>query len=275
MSTPFPPFSAVVLAGDRQGHNPVAKAAGVDCKVLAPVDSIPMILRVVETLERSVSVTDIVVCGPDRSTYEKSALFQALVKSSRIRWLEASTTPSTSAWNAMQSIPKDRAVLLTTGDHALLSPEMVDFFCQSSMESRCDVTAALCPTERVKDAFPETKRTAYGLKDGSFCSCNLFSFLTPGSRNAALYWKQVEEKRKNPLKVIKTFGLIAALKYLAGMLTLSEGMDRISRCIGCRACAVIMPYPESAVDVDTPADLEMVSAIATGRRKKQKPDHSP
>ncbi len=268
MHTTLPLFSAVVLAGDRQGHNPVARAAGVACKVFAPVDSTPMILRVVEALEISVNIADIVVCGPDRSTYEKSALLQALVKSNRIRWLEASVTPSTSAWNAMQSIPKHRAILLTTGDHALLSPEMVDFFCQSSIESECDVTAALCPIERVKDAFPEIKRTAYGLKDGSFCSCNLFSFLTPESRNAALYWKQVEEKRKSPLKVIKTFGFIAALKYLTGILTLSEGMDRISRCIGCRACAVIMPYPESAVDVDTPADLELVSAIATERREK-------
>ena len=258
-------FSAVVLAGDREPHNPVAEAAGVPCKVLAPVGGIPMIQRVVTALERVEYIKRIVVCGPDRDTFSQSALFQKFVESGRIEWLEAGETPSISAWKAMKRVSDKSRILLTTGDHALLSPEIVDFFCRSSLKGSCDVTVALSLIETVTEAFPHTRRTYYRLKDGSYCSCNLFSFLTPNARNAALFWRRVEKNRKHPLKVIGTFGWIYALKYLAGILPLSVGMERISACLGCRAGAVIMPCPEAAVDVDTPEDLYMVSRIADSR----------
>lgn len=254
-------FTAIVLAGDREPNNPVARAAGVPCKVLAPAGAEPMLLRVVEALESSPFISNIIVCGPDRSTFSRSGLLKELDASGRIRWLEADKTPSTSAWKAMETVPEDKPVLLTTGDHALLTREIIDFFCQKSVEKKCDVTAALCLLETVIRAFPNTHRTAYRLKDGSYCSCNLFSFLTPDARNAALFWRRVEAKRKNPLKVIHTFGWIPAFKYLTGQLSLSDGMKQISRCVGCRAGAVIMPFPEAAVDVDTPEDLAMVNEI--------------
>ena len=44
------------------------------------------------------------------------------------------------------------------------------------------------------------------------------------------------------------------IKYLLGRLTLTEGLDRASRQLGFRAGAVLMPFPEAAVDVDTAAD---------------------
>ena len=261
MKKNIPDFTAVVLAGDREPQNPVAQAAGVPCKVLASVGGKPMLLRVVNALESSAFISSITVCGPDRSTFKQSGVLQGLVASNRITWLEADKTPSTSAWRAMESIPKEMPVLLTTGDHALLTSEITDFFCGKSVEKDCDVTVALSLLETVTGAFPHTHRTAYRFKEGAYCSCNLFSFLTPEARNAALFWRKVEAKRKNPLKVINSFGWIPAIKYLAGQLTLSACMKRVSRCMGCRAGAVIMPFPEAAVDVDTPEDLAMVNEI--------------
>ena len=254
-------FAAIVLAGDREPDNAVARAADVPCKVLAPVAGIPMILRVVSTLEQSASISRIVVCGPDKATFKHSSLLRELAGSGRIDWLEAAETPSISAWNAMQQIPEHMPILLTTGDHALLNPEIVDFFCAASIKTGSDVTAALALLDTVIKAFPETRRTAYKLKDGAYCSCNLFAFVTPISRNAAVFWRRVEEKRKNPLKVINTFGWIPAMKYLAGQLTLADGMEYISKCLECRADVVIMPFPEAAVDVDTPEDLEYAAEI--------------
>jgi hypothetical protein len=52
------------------------------------------------------------------------------------------------------------------------------------------------------------------------------------------------------------------IKYLLGRLTLTEGLDRASRQLGFRAGAVLMPFPEAAVDVDTAADWHFVRDIA-------------
>ncbi len=259
-------FSAIILAGDREAENPVARTAGVECKVLAPVNGVPMISRVTAALDKAESVENIIICGPKRSTFEKSDVLGKLCAQENIDWIEPGISPSSSAWQAMKHLSENsdpnRPVLVTTGDHALITPEMIDYFCNTSAAKGCDVTAALARADKVNQAFPRTRRTVYKLKDGGFCSCNLFGFLTPKAGNAAQFWQSVEAKRKKPLYVVNSFGWLAAFKYIFGILTLKEGLKRISSCLGCRADVVIMPWPEAAVDVDTPADLEMVDEIS-------------
>ena len=46
------PFTAIVLAGDRTSGDPLAEAAGVACKSFVPVGGRPMVLRVLDSLER-------------------------------------------------------------------------------------------------------------------------------------------------------------------------------------------------------------------------------
>ena len=50
------PFWAVVLAADRTSADPVALAAGVPCKALAPVGGRPMLLRVLDALSAAEEV---------------------------------------------------------------------------------------------------------------------------------------------------------------------------------------------------------------------------
>ena len=61
-------FSAVVLAADRTVPDPVAQAAGVSCKALAPVGGTPMVIRVLDALAAARTVGACVLCGPDRKS---------------------------------------------------------------------------------------------------------------------------------------------------------------------------------------------------------------
>ena len=153
-------------------------------------------------------------------------------------------------------------MLLTTSDHALLSPQVVDYFCLQALSSGCDVVAAVARHEEVTTAYPETHRTAYRFKDGAYCSCNLFAFLTPRARAAALFWRQVENQRKSPLRIIRVFGWISVMRYLSGSITLAGAMDRVSRRLGFKAGVVILPFPEAAIDVDSVRDWNFVRRIA-------------
>ena len=262
MNTSLPRFTAIVLAADRESVNEVAKAAGVRCKSLAPVDGAPMVFRVLEALRSSCYVGERILCGPPGTVMAQEPELRAYVAAGGVRWFENQATPSASVHHVMQQLPEKTPVLLTTGDHALLSPQIVDYFCLHALASACDVVAAVARHEGVATACPETRRTSYRFKEGAYCSCNLFAFLTPQARAAALFWRQVENQRKSPLRIIRAFGWIAVMRYVLGGMTLAGAMDRVSHRLGFKAGVVILPFPEAAIDVDSVRDWYVARRIA-------------
>lgn len=261
MTGDWAPFTAVVLAADRTARDPVARAAGVPCKSLAPVGGRPMVLRVIDALKGARQIGSIVLCGPDWSIVQEEPELHALNRSGEVQWVPNRATPSLSTYHVIQGLPPDVSAFVTTADHALLSAGMVDYFCSHVRMKPCDLMAAVASYELVAAAFPDTRRTVMQLKDGAYCGCNMFAFLTMRSRTAADYWRRVEKQRKKTVRVISTLGPVAVLRYLTGRLSLREGLERISRRMGLRAGAVIMPFPEAAVDVDTVRDWRFVEEI--------------
>jgi hypothetical protein len=245
------PFTAVVLAADRTGEDPVARAAGVPCKALAPV-----------ALAASRQVGTCLLCGPPAAIVERAPLVRQRLAAHGIDWLAPQATPSTSALSALNSIHEGTPVLLTTADHALLTPAMVDHFCREALATGCDVVAALASHALVMAQYPGMRRTRTRFSDGAFCGCNLFAFLTPESRAAADLWRQVENERKRPLKMIGRLGWRVVLRYLMGRLSLKDALRLVSERMGLKIGAVILPFPDAAVDVDSVSDWHFAEAIA-------------
>ena len=259
-------FTAVVLAGDRTRDDPVARAAGVPCKALALVGGRPMVRRVLDALGAAREVGSRILCGPRRDALEQDEGLRALVAKGEVEWLEARATPSLSADGALERVPPAAPVLLTTADHALLTPVVVDYFCEAARATGADVVVGLASAEQVTAAFPGTRRTILRLKGGGYCGCNLFAFLTPAGRGAIRYWRRVEQERKRPLRLVAgALGWSAVLDYALGRLTLDAALGRVSRRLGLRAGSLILPFPEAAVDVDSVEDLQLVRAIVEPR----------
>jgi len=258
MIQPQDKFTALVLAADRSPDDPVAKAAGVPCKSLAPIGGIPMVFRVLSALDASREIDQRILCGPPKHIVDRKSGLLDLIASGKIAWFENRETPSSSAYHVLQTLPKDIPVLLTTADHAMLTPRMVDYFCSEARTTNCDVVVGVARHEDVMKAHPETRRTATRLQDGAYCGCNLFAFLTPEARLAANYWRQVESERKKPFRMIRKFGWVAVLRYLMGKLSLYDILSIISKRFGFKAGAVIMPFADAAVDVDSVSDWELV-----------------
>ena len=255
-------FNAVVLAADRGRDDPVALASRVAAKCLTPIAGTPMVVRVVDALEQSRCVKTILLCGPTADAMQASPELHRMVSGGRIRWMVPESTPSTSAALALAALPEDEPVLLTTGDHALLRPDMVRYFLGQASASTCDLAVGLAPHELVRSSYPRTRRTVLKFSDGHFCGCNLFAFLSPRGRTLAQRWKQVEDQRKKPIRVIGLVGWGAMALYSLGLLSLASALARISRRTGVAVHVVTMPYAEAAIDVDSVADLELVQAIA-------------
>ena len=222
-----------------------------------------MVLRVLDALAQAEEVADCILCGPPAEMIDTVPELRSRIDSGAVHWIPHAATPSASAMSAFKCVPADSMVVLTTADHALLSAPIVDYFCRQAKASGCDLVAGLASHAATVARYPGMRRTKTRFRDGPYCGCNLYAFLTAGSRVAADVWRRVEHQRKHPLKMIGELGWLTALRYGLGILSLQDALGLISRRLMVRAGAVILPYPEAAVDVDSVADWHFAQAIAT------------
>jgi hypothetical protein len=255
------PFTAIIMAADRGPDDPVTRAAGVSCKALTPVDGIPMVLRVLNALEESVAVGPRLLSGPPRPLLEQAAALKSGVDAGDYGWTAPRDSPSVSAGAAMEQIPDSQPVLLTTADHALLSSQIIDYFCAQACTADYDLLVGLAHHELVATTYPGVHRTRLRFSDRDYCTCNLFAFMTPRSRAITVFWRNVESQRKRPWRIFAKLGWWPVFKYLLGRLSLQEALDRISGILGMKIGVVILPFANAAVDVDTEADWRLVQRI--------------
>lgn len=249
--------TALVLAGSRGPGDPLAGYAGVSHKALIKVGGAPMLVRVVRALA-SAGVRRIAVSIERPELVTDLARSGAFPTGVTVEPIAASSGPSQSVGDALDCL--GAPLLVTTADHPLLRPEWVRHFLQA-VPQRADIAAALARSDVVQAAAPDTKRTYIRFADGSFSGCNLFYFATARGARAAETWKAVEADRKKPLRMIGRLGPLTALKFALGRLTLAEGVARLGRIAGVEAAVVEMPFGEAAIDVDKPADLDLVRRI--------------
>jgi CTP:molybdopterin cytidylyltransferase MocA len=253
-------FDAIVLAGDRSAADPLLDAAGVPCKAVLEFAGRPMVLRVLDCLGEARQVRAVTLSGPRSGQYDAVPELVSRIESGAVAWLPPEATPSTSAAAALARIPAERPVLLTTADHPLLRPAIVDEFCQGAQARQLDVAVGLAPYRVVREAFPELRKTVLRFRDEHYCGCNLFAFLTPRGRELAARWREVEAERKNPRKLIAMLGLRPLLAYRLGMLRLDEALQMLSRRLGMRIGVVPLHHADAAVDVDTAEDRTLLEA---------------
>jgi GTP:adenosylcobinamide-phosphate guanylyltransferase len=255
---------AIVLAGERAGGNALARHFDLPSGVLVEVAGRPCISRVIDTLNASESIEGGLICGPEEGVQAASPVFQEILENSPFTWLQPAEGPAESALASLDAL-KVRPVLLTAADHALLTPEIVDGFCNLAMLSEADFIVGLVPYARVREAFPESKRTVLQFSDGQYCGSNLFLIRTEAGRHLLEFWRTIAQHRKKPWRMASEIGVTTLLSYLTGRLSLADTLDRISDKAGCRVAHVEILAPQAAVDVDSLADHALAERILTER----------
>ena len=251
-------ITAVVLAGSRPGVDPFAQSYGTDLKALIPVGGKPMVRRPVEALLASDGVDRIRVLSqqPER-------IGAVLPNDPRIA-VEPSGETIAATLEAMCVDPDTNwPILVTTADHALLTPEMVQDFLVNS--SGADIAIGLVTQDKLLKRLPQTKRTWIRFRGGAYSGANLFLLGGPKVRSTLELWRSNEQNRKKAWRMLFTLGLTGFLGAVLRLRTLQQTLDRIGRKLGLSIRAVEMSDPLAAVDVDKPADHELVTAILEGR----------
>jgi molybdopterin-guanine dinucleotide biosynthesis protein A len=258
--------AAIVLAGDRQRPDAVATAADTPCKAMAPVAGRPMVERVSDALWASGWIDQALLCGPPREMLSASPTIERSLSDGWLAWLPEASSPAAGALAGLDTLNRPRSVLVTTGDHALLTPEMVSGFMAQATRQPWDAAVAVVPRQLITACYADAHPTATRLRDGPICSCNLFALLSPRGRALVERWRHVEQHRKHPIRTVAAAVGIRSLRdYMMGRLTLSMALERLSQRLGVTVGAVVLPYAAAGLDVDTVADWRLASTIAEGR----------
>jgi GTP:adenosylcobinamide-phosphate guanylyltransferase len=251
-------WTAIVLAGNRPGENGFADSHGVAAKALIPVGGEPMLGRVLKALLAAPSVGRIVVLAQEPEALLGGALAW-VAGEPRIGTARAGEGISLSIAQTAGGEAAPWPVLVTTADHALLRPEMVEAFIAGSIGT--DAAFAMVERAVVEGGYPETRRTWLKFSDGHYSGANLFALTTERAREPLKFWARAERDRKKALKILWFFGPMVFLRAFTRTISMDGAVIKVGRNLKIRLRAVRLPFAEAAIDVDKQADLELVERI--------------
>ena len=244
-------FSALVLAGSRAGvQDPVAAYGGAVHKALILLQGQTLLARVVGALWTAGATRIAVISSHPDVRAEALRL--------GVETLEEAAGPSLSVKAGAQAL--GTPLVVTTADHALLQGAWVERFL-ADVPAGAHVAALVASRATVEAAAPTTQRTWLKLADGHWSGCNLFYLANDRALGVVDLWRRVEAERKRPWKQAQILGLGMLASYALGRLSLAKAAARLGELSGVRAAIVETPFGLASVDVDKPADLDLVRSI--------------
>ena len=249
-------WTALVLAGERPGGDPLARAAGVPLKALLPVGGEPMVLRPVRALLESGVVSEVRVLAQEPERLQP--ILPDAVTAERSDGTIAETIARLCADPATRW-----PLLVTTADHALLDADIVREFVSTA--STADVAIGMVERRPLLARFPQAQRTWLNFREGAYSGANLFALTSPRAAVAIEQWRAVEQDRKKGWRVVAQFGWPLLLGAVLRLRSIHQTAGSLGRKLGLRLRVVELGNPVAAIDVDKPADLELVEAILAGR----------
>ena len=238
----------------------MAKAYGVTHKCALPVNNVPMLKRVVMALRAAKSIRNISI------SIEAPEVVGAVLgkETKNIAIVPSKNSAPLSAFHAIEKNPA-YPILLTTADHALLTPEMVDYFCSQAELGNADFSAGLARAEVILKTYPQSIRTFFKFKQDRVSGCNIFAVHTGKGLRILEQWQYLEAVRKKPWRLVAAFGPLALMRFLLGTMSLDDVFALVSKRLGLIARPILMPFAEAAIDVDKPADLDLAETILRSR----------
>ena len=251
-------YTALVLAGSRPGRDEFAHQFGTDTKALIEVAGEPMVCRPVRALLASGCVEEVVLLSqdPDR-------IARVIPKDPRVSFRQSRGTIAETMLDLLDDAATGWPLLVTTADHALLDANMIDEFTRGARGT--DIAIGAVEKAKLLARLPETQRTWLNFRGGAYTGANLFALASPKVRPAIELWRSVEQDRKKAWRVISLLGPFVLAAVALRLIGLDEVMSQLSSRLGINIKAVRLSDPLAGVDVDKPADHDLVEAILAGK----------
>lgn len=252
-------ITALLLAGSRPGVDPLAQAAGVSVKPLAPVAGEPMINYPARALAAHPAISRVLILTQAPELYAADPATAWLAEHPKISFERSGDGIASSLMALVGQQDCAFPLLLATADHVLLDAAMLDQFIAEA--SGADIAVAMVERAILLARYPESRRTWLKFRDGWWSGANIFWFGSAKARSVIALWQEVEQDRKKGWKILIAFGPFALLGALLRILTLRGGIARIGRRFGLTARLVPMDRAEACIDADKPEDVALIERI--------------
>jgi hypothetical protein len=231
-----------------------------------------MLRRVVRAVAESGRFGRIVIAIEQEAMAEAREILAPIPGAGSYLYVASRDNIATSVTAVAEAHPDALPLVITTGDNALHTAEMVAHFCDAlpALESGgYDGAIGLTPARYILEKYPEGNRAFHRFADGQFSSCNIYALLSRRAiENGPKVFRSGGQFGKKPKRLIGAFGLIAFLVYKSRLASLPVFLRFVSRAIGLRTAPVLMPFAEGPIDVDRMQDWELANRIVAAREGK-------
>ena len=255
-------FTAIILAASRRGPgDQVAQIQHKSHKCLVTLNGTAMIQRVIQTVIDTEPVTRIYVSIENPQVLRDVDQVAQWLDDGIIVPIKSEGNIAHSLISAAQQIPDPYPLIITAGDNALHTAEMLTHFCTEVYRGDAHAYIAMSRAQLILDKYPEGARAFHRLKDDAYSSCNLYAVTSDAGVQGAKPFSTGGQFGKKPWRIAKGFGLLSLVLYKLQWLTLDGVMRRISKAVKARTAAIMIPWAEGPIDVDNPKDYALVTKI--------------
>ena len=247
-------IDAFITAGyDPDKPDQVSTAAGAAHKSLVPVAGMPMAWHVVRALAESGRVGEIVVVGLEPDEIDFGVAVHHVPNQPNL-W----ASQNAGLRKLRELNPDDRYILALSADIALLTGQIIDTFIKACEPLTSDVYWGVVRKDVMLAAFPDSKRTYLPLREGSFCSSDLYLGRLSAGFHIQERLRYFIDNRKNVLAQVWKLGLPTMVKFLFRRLAMADIVDIAYRIADIHGGPVVLALAEAGMDVDKPEQLLQV-----------------
>ena len=232
-------WNAVVLAGDRNPKDPVARAGLTPFKAMAPVGDRRLIdfpLAALGAMMDEGRVGRIVVAAAPGMPAPAAGPWDVL---------EAGATIAESLSRAYDAV--GAPLLITTCDAAMLTPDVIRDFLDGA-ESGAELSAGITPLDSAEATPDAPPRKGFALGDTRYVGASLFAVATTTPETAFAALDKVGRRAVGDM-------LLSALSWRLRPPTIAEAEAKAAKVLGCSSALITLPQPEAGFEVNSALDL--------------------
>jgi molybdopterin-guanine dinucleotide biosynthesis protein A len=154
--------------------------------------------------------------------------------------------------------PKSHHLLFASSDVPAITPEIVDWLANTSMQTDLDAYYTVITRQVMEAHYPNSRRSYTRLKDIEVCGGDIHVVRSQiGSENDAM-WEKLVAARKNVFKQASLIGYDTLFLLLFHAITLEKAIKVVTKRLHITGLPLICPYAEAGMDVDKPFQLEII-----------------
>jgi NDP-sugar pyrophosphorylase family protein len=225
-------------------------------KALVDINGKPMVQWVLDALGDAKHVENVVLIGLTEESGVRCGKPITFIpnRSSMIENILAGIT------KVLEINPNAKHALLASSDIPAITGEMVDWEIETGTPKDVDLCYTVVKREVMEARYPGSKRTFTRFKGMQICTGDMNILHTSVVSANPEIWERLVAARKNPIKQAAIIGIDTLVLALMGIITLDQALTKATARLHMTGAVLICPYAEVGMDVDKPAQLELVRA---------------